>query len=404
MPIFTYKAIDAKGRPKRGTVDADTAREAREKLRRQEIRVTDMERVEAAAREAKGKPKPLLRRGVSVQSLATFTRQFATLLRSGVHLAEGLSVLVQQIEDRRLEVALRDVREKVVGGSSLADALSFHPRLFSDLYINMVRAGEASGNLDQVLERLADYMQTQAKLRSKMISAMTYPAIMVCVGVGVVIFLMTSVVPKITQVLLKKGNVLPAPTEILIASCDLVKDWWWLALIGIVLGFINLRLFIATEKGRLWFDSALLRVPIIGSLAKKQAISRFAVTLSTLIKSGLPVHESLLIVARVVNNSLLARVIRDVHDRILEGADVSTPIRVSKIFPPMVGYMVSVGEQSGQLEDVLDRIAEAYEGEVDTAIQRMIAVVEPMIIVFLAVVVGFIVLAVLLPLLQLNKL
>lgn len=404
MPIFTYKAIDAKGRQKRGTVDADTPREAREKLRRQEIRVTDMVRVESAAKDEKGKPKAILRTRVSVRALATFTRQFATLLRSGVHLSEGLNVIVQQIEDRRLEVALRDVREKVVGGSSLADALSYHPRLFSDLYVNMVRAGEASGNLDDVLERLADYMQSQARLRSKMISAMTYPAIMVCVGVGVVIFLMTSVVPKITQVLLKKGNVLPAPTEILIGCCDLVKTWWWLGALGIVVGFLNLRLFIATEKGRLWFDTVLLRVPIVGSLAKKQAISRFSITLSTLIKSGLPVHESLLIVARVVNNALLARVIREVHDRILEGADVSTPIRMSKVFPPMVGYMVSVGEQSGQLEQVLDRISEAYESEVDTAVQRMIAVIEPLIIVFLAVVVGFIVLSVLLPLLQLNKL
>ncbi len=404
MPVFTYKAIDGKGRQRRGTVDADTARDAREKLRRQEIRVTEMAHVEASSRDEKGKKGLRFRRPVRVRDLATFTRQFSTLLRSGVHLAEGLGVLVEQVGDRRFEVVLRDVRERIVGGANLADSLSYHPFFFSDLYINMVRAGEASGNLDAVLVRLADYLQSQATLRGKVVAALTYPAIMLTLGVSVVIFLMTYVVPQITSVLLKRGGVLPAPTEFLIQTTAFLRGYWWALAGAIVFAIINLRLFIATEKGRLWFDTALLKVPLVGPLFKKQALARFSITLSTLIKSGLPVHESLNIVAKVVNNSLLKRVISQIHDRILEGADISTPIRNSKIFPPMVGYMVSVGEQSGQLEEILDRIAATYEEEVDLAIQKMISLMEPLIIVLLAVVVGFIMLAVLLPLLQFNKL
>ena len=388
---------------KKGTVDADTARDAREKLRRQDVRVTEMNRVEAGAKREKGAPKPILQRGIGVRVLATFTRQFATLLRSGVHLAQGLGVLVDQVEDRRLEVTLRDIRERVVGGISLAEAMSFHPLHFSDLYCNMVRAGEASGNLDDVLESLADYMEAQANLRAKVSAAMTYPAVMVVVGLSVVVFLMSFVVPRITEILVKKGNVLPAPTQILIATSNFMKGYWWVILIGLVVGIVNFRLFIATEKGRMIWDTNLLRIPVFGTLFKKQAISRFCVTLSTLVKSGLPVHESLLIVGKVVNNALMTKVIQEIHDRILEGADISTPVRSSKIFPPMVGYMISVGEQSGQLEDVLDRIADTYEGEIEHAVQRLTSLVEPMIIIFLAVVVGFIVLSVLLPLLQFSN-
>lgn len=405
MPIFQYEAIDAKGRTKKGTVDADTARDAREKLRKQQIRVVEMERLDASGRPKKGeKAKLRLERKVNVRELAILTRQFSTLLGSGVHLSEALNVLVEQIQDRHLEVVYRDLREKIVSGSGLADALSFHPNYFSDLYINMVRAGEASGNLDEVLARLADYLQKQANLRGKIAAAMTYPAVMVFVGFGVVVFLMTYVVPRITGILQSKDNVLPAPTVILMTASDLFKEYWWFGLIALVAAYIFAKLAIATEKGRLLFDTFILKIPVVGTLLQKSAISRFTVTLSTLLKSGLPALDALSIVSKVVNNALLSRVISQVAERILEGADIATPLRKSKMFPPMVGYMIAVGEQSGELENILDRISETYEEEIDLAVQRLTALIEPVIIVGLAVVVGFIIMAVLLPLLQFDSL
>jgi general secretion pathway protein F len=404
MPIFNYEAIDAKGRARKGTVDADTARDAREKLRRQEIRVTGMKRLDATGGVKKGERRPLLKleRRANPRELAILTRQFSTLLGSGIHLSEALNVLVEQIQDRRMEVIFRDLRERIVSGSGLADALSHHPGYFSDLYVNMVRAGEASGNLDEILSRLAEYLQKQASLRGKLTAAMTYPAVMVVVGFGVVVFLMSYVVPRITQILSKKGDALPAPTEILMTISSLFKQYWWMGLIGLVASMVFIRVTITTEKGRLWFDTAILRIPVVGTLFQKSAISRFTVTLSTLLKSGLPALDSLNIVSKVVNNALLSKVITQVAERILEGADIATPIRKSKMFPPMVGYMIAVGEQSGELENILDRISETYEEEIDLAIQRLTALVEPVIIVVLAAVVGFIILAVLLPLLQFD--
>ena len=405
MPIFQYEAIDARGRSKKGTVDADTARDAREKLRRQQIRVVEMERLDATARPQKGdRPKLQLQRKVNTRELAILTRQFSTLLGSGVHLSEALNVLVEQIQDRRMEVVFRDLREKIVSGSGLADALSFHPGYFSDLYINMVRAGEASGNLDEILTRLSDYLQKQANLKGKLVAAMTYPAVMVFVGFGVVVFLMSYVVPRITGILSQKGDALPGPTVLLMAISETFKSYWWIILIALVAAVGFGRVAISTEKGRLWFDTTLLKVPVIGTLFQKSAISRFTVTLSALLKSGLPALDALAIVSKVVNNALLSRIIVQIADRILEGADISTPLRKSKMFPPMVGYMIAIGEQSGELENILDRISETYEEEIDLAVQRLTALVEPVIIVGLAVVVGFIIMAVLLPLLQFDNL
>ena len=404
MPIYSYQAIDSRGRNKKGTIDADTARDGRDKLRHKKLRVTQMQRIDAIARGGGTVGRFQLQRKANIRDLAILTRQFSTLLASGVHLSEALAVLVEQIEDRRMEVIFRDIREKIVSGAGLADAFSLHPAYFSDLYINMVRAGEASGNLDEVLLSLADYLQKQASLRGKISAALTYPAIMVMVGIMVVSFLMTFVVPKITEMLVKKGNVLPRPTEILIFISDMFKSYWLPGMIGTLLIMIFLKSLIATEKGRLIYDTFLLKIPVIGSLLQRSAISRFTVTLSILLKSGLPALEALNIVGKVVNNSLMAKTLSEVADRIVEGADISTPLKKSKMFPPMVGYMIAVGEQSGELESVLDRISQTYEEEIDLSIQRLTAMIEPIIIVLLAVVVGFIVMAVLLPLLQFNNL
>ncbi|MEM7165671.1 MAG: type II secretion system inner membrane protein GspF [Planctomycetota bacterium] len=405
MPIYQYQALDLKGRNKKGTVDADTPRDAREKLRRQELRVTAIDQIVTGKKKKERKQSEFkLVRKVKLSELATFTRQLSTLLQSGVHLSESLTVLVDQVEDRRTELIIRDVREKVVSGAGLAEALSFHPTHFSDLYVNMVRAGEASGNLDEVLLRLAEFLQQQNKLKGKVVTALTYPAIMVLVGVAVVIFLMSYVVPKITEILLEREQELPMPTEVLIAVSAFLKSYWVLMLLAGLGVMIATRMFYATERGRLTIDTWILRIPVVGTLFKKQAISRFEITFSTLLRSGLPALEALNIVSRVVNNALLTLTLEQVAERIIEGADIATPLRRSKIFPPMVAYMVAVGEQSGELEEILERIAIAYEEEIDTSIQRMTAMFEPMVIIFLAIIVGFIIMAVLLPLLQFDNL
>ena len=423
MPIFEYKALTSSGKTKKGIVDADTARDARSKLRNDHMHVTEMwEVADKKSRKdksvskktrsltaKKGKPGGLLsmeielfQPKISTRDLATFTRQFSTLLRSGIQLTDALNALVEQCVDPHLERVLRNVKEEITSGNNLAEAMAKHPRFFSDLYVNMVRAGEASGHLDVVLTRIADYLQKQASLKGKVLAAITYPAIMVIVGLAVVIFLMSYVVPRITQILKDRGQPLPFITEILMTASDFTKAYWIYVLLAMVIGGFFLKSLIGTDAGRLKFDSLLLRLPIFGTLFSKQAISRFALTFSTLLKSGLPALDSLKIVALVVNNAKLTQVINNIHARIIEGADIATPIRKSKVFPPMVGYMVAVGEQSGQLEEILDRIAESYEEELDLTIQRLTSMIEPIIIILLAVVVGFIIAAVLLPLLDFS--
>ena len=423
MPIFEYKALTSSGKTKKGIVDANTARDARSKLRNDHMHVTEMwEVADKKSRKdksvskktrsltaKKGKPGGLLsmeielfQPKISTRDLATFTRQFSTLLRSGIQLTDALNALVEQCVDPHLERVLRNVKEEITSGNNLAEAMAKHPRFFSDLYVNMVRAGEASGHLDVVLTRIADYLQKQASLKGKVLAAITYPAIMVIVGLAVVIFLMSYVVPRITQILKDRGQPLPFITELLMTASDFTKAYWIYVLLSMVIGGFFLKSLIGTDAGRLKFDSLLLRLPIFGTLFSKQAISRFALTFSTLLKSGLPALDSLKIVALVVNNAKLTQVINNIHARIIEGADIATPIRKSKVFPPMVGYMVSVGEQSGQLEEILDRIAESYEEELDLTIQRLTSMIEPIIIILLAVVVGFIIAAVLLPLLDFS--
>lgn len=408
MPVFEYRALTHVGKATKGIIDADTAKDARNQLRHDKVRVTEIRELKQRKRaKGKGEGKKLtldlhLERRISSRDLATFTRQFSTLLRSGIQLADALRALVEQCEDRGLEQVLRNVKEEITSGNNLAESLAKHPNYFSDLYVNMVRAGEASGNLDQVLSQLAEYIQKQASLKGKVMAAVTYPAIMVLVGTAVVIFLMSYVVPRITEVLKDRGQLLPWPTEVLITISTFMQSYWWIIFIAAAAVFFFMKAILATDAGRLRFDTFLIRMPLLGPLFAKQAISRFAMTFSTLLKSGLPALDALRIVALVVNNARLTQVINDIHGRILEGADIATPIKRSRVFPPMVGYMVSVGEQSGQLEEVLDRLSESYEEELDFAIQKVTASIEPIIIIVLAVVVGFIIAAVLLPLLDFS--
>jgi len=403
MPIFEYKGMDAAGKAASGILNADTPHEARSKLRRDGVYVTDVTMIKASDKRGIEIALPKFMRG-RVGDLALVTRQLATLLGAGIPLTESMTALIEQAQNREMEKVLRDVREKVTQGASLGEALEAHPRVFTPLYVNMVKAGEAAGNLDGVLTRIADYLQKEAMLKGKISSALAYPAIMLTIGVAVVAVLMTFVVPKISQILTEAGRELPMITRILIGVSTAFREYWWAMALGIVAAYFVVRMIMRTEKGGLAFDRALLKTPIFGELFRKAGISRFSVTLSTLLGSGVTVMDGLRIVKDIVNNRVLADTLEQVHERILEGTDISTPLKKSGVFPPVVGYMVAVGEQSGRLESMLEKISETYDQEIESATQKMTSILEPLLIVFLAVIVGGIVMAILLPILDINSL
>jgi len=419
MPIFQYKAYVSGGGTKSGVIDADTAREARVRLRRDNILVSEIHETRGGRRRKLPGAKKRLSLWDRVQDLrsvntkpssghtelvAAATRQLGTLLGAGIPLSEALRALIDQSDDRHAETVFREVRERVGQGTSLADALAEHPAWFTDLYVNMVRAGQATGNLDVVLQRLADYMASQRALRRKVISALTYPAMMVGIGAIVVMILMGFVVPKITAMLLDTGQTLPLPTRILIGASDGFKKYWMLgALLIAAISFVFERTYHRSEKGRLFFDRLSLRLPLIGGLFRKQSVARFTHTLSTLLRSGVPVISSLEITRNVVGNRVIADATGVIRERILEGTDISTPLKQTGVFPPVVSYMVAVGEQSGELEQMLERIGASYDEEIQITTERLTSVLEPIMIVLLAVVVGFIVISIVLPILKVGQ-
>ncbi len=427
MPVFQYVAFDDAGDTKQGIIDATTAREAREKLRGRKLFVTDMTAVKrgaAAAKKATKKtrkgqsgmgrveqeaegPGPLdgataaikrFRVRAARTELVGVTRLLATLLRAGINLVDGITSVIQQVNDKHLESVLRQVREDLKGGVSFADSLNQHPELFDALFVNMVKAGEASGALDEVLSRLAGFLQAQSKMKNRVSAALAYPMIMCVMGGGVVAFLLAFVVPKIVKVVLKKGGVLPLPTKILITVQDIFLGYWWLGLIVGIGAWLAYMAFVSTEKGAMARDTYKLKIPVVGDLFRKQSVSRFAHTFATLLSSGVQATDCLKILAEIVDNRLLGKTLVEVRERILEGTDISTPLKRSKIFPPVVGDMIAIGEESGQLEELLTRIAETYDEEVDLTTQKVTSLIEPLIIVAMAFVVGFIVLAIVLPL------
>ena len=336
------------------------------------------------------------------QEVPMYTRQLATLLKAGIPLAQTMAALIEQCQTADLEAAFRDIREKLTQGLSFAESLAYHPQYFTDLYVNMVKAGEASGSLDMVLDRLADYLQRQASIRNKVTAALAYPVVMIGVGILIVIVLMTWVVPKVMQVIEQSGQQIPAMTQALQTMATFLGKYWFVILGGLVFLVVLHRWLLQRKEYRYRVDKLKLRIPVMGELFRKAAVSRFAISMSTLLKSGVPVLESLRIVKDIVDNAVLADVLETVHKRIIEGTDIATPIKKSGVFPPVVGYMIAVGEQSGQLEEMLDRVAVAYDEEVAVQTQKVTSLLEPLLIVGMALVVGFIVISVMLPILKIS--
>lgn len=447
MPIYEWKGFDARGRKASGVVDADSPRDARVKCKRQGNLVTDVvelrggkrhkvqsptevkqERAEKRAKRqeervsgpprggkatlahlkerlsaARGRDRGAARTKKRIEEVSTFVRQLATLTRAGIPITEALRAIIEQTDNKRLNVVFRDVRERIAQGTPTADALGAHPEYFDELAVAMIRAGEASGHLDEVLLRLANYMQRQTRTRNKVVAALTYPAIMLIVGVVVVSVLIAFVVPKITAMLTAQSQSLPLPTQILVAVSDFFRSFWWVPVLAFIAGLAAFNLYYSTEKGRLAVDSRMLRMPLFGDLLRKQAIARFAQTFATLLRSGVSVVRCLEINQSTLGNRLMEKTLEQVRERIVEGQDIATPIKSSGVFPPLVGYMIAVGEQSGELDNMMVQVAESYEEEVDLAIQRFTSLIEPLLIIVLAALVGFIILSILLPVLQLTS-
>ncbi|MDB4489365.1 type II secretion system F family protein [bacterium] len=420
MPIYEYKAFTTGGATKSGVIDADTERDARTKLRKDSLIVSSIaatrggKKVRAKSKDG-SKPSRLSKfldsRSSSqgpgsreIDIVAGMTRQLATLLGSGIALNESLSALVEQAEQKKVETLCRELREDIQQGANLADALAKHPGWFTPLYVNMVRAGQAAGNLDTVLTRLADYMQSQRALRRKIVGALTYPLMMIGIGMIVVTILMAKVVPEITRMLIEQNKELPPSTRILVGASEFLKSWWWAVFLVIgLISFMFERTYSKGENGRLVIDRTLLRIPVVGDLMQRAAVSRFTRTLSTLLQSGVPVIQSLEITQSVVGNRVVADATGHIRERVVEGTDIATPLRQSGAFPSTVGYMVVVGEQSGELEQMLDRVATAYDEEIEVAAERFTSLLEPIMIVLLAGVVGYIVFAIVQPILDIGQ-
>ncbi len=407
MPVYAYKGVTAAGKKTRGHLDAESPRTARARLRRDGIFLTELAEGGEASARADSPSRfalalPTLSR-VSSLDLALATRQLSTLVGAGIPLVSALRALTDQSENAKLKSVIGQVCDRVNEGAALADAMAASGGVFPDLYVGMVRAGEAGGALETVLERLADYLESQVRLRNKVSSIIIYPAMMFLFACLVVGILVTVVLPQITELLASLNQPLPFYTRWIIAGSHFTRDYWWLmALAGVALAFA-FRAAVRTERGRAAYDRFKLRAPVIGRLVRMLAISRFARTLSTLLSGGLPITRALETASEVTGNTVLAAAIDAARTSITEGASVAAPLRASGQFPPMVTHMIEVGEQSGELESMLAKVSETYEEQVETTVTRLTALLEPILILMMVGIVLVIILATLVPLLQITS-
>jgi len=407
LPVYAYKGITAAGKAARGHLDAESSRSARAKLRRDGIFVTEFSEAAADAADRASASRFEIRlqnpfRRVSPLDLALVTRQAATLIGAGIPLVEGLGALTEQTENPRLKSVLGQVRDRVNEGTSLADALG-QSDVFPDLYVSMVRAGEAGGALERVLERLADYLESQVRLRNKVGSILIYPLVMLGFALLVVGILVTVVLPQITELLLSLDQPLPFYTRWIIALSNFARSFWWAIGLGGATVFVAVRALVRTRRGRDTWDRLRLRLPLLGRVVRLVAISRFTRTLATLLAGGLPITRALDASRDVADNSVLGRAIDRARESITEGQSVAQPLRASGEFPPLVTHMIEVGERSGELEAMLAKVADTYDEQVETTVTRLTALLEPLLILVMVGIVIVIILATLVPLLNVTS-
>ncbi len=405
MPVYEYRALDRAGKNRDGIIDADSPIAARQKLRETGVFPVSVKTSAASAKgSASGKKLqwPFINR-IKLAELSVATRQLAILLGAGITLVASLEAMLMQVANQGFKRVLAQIKESVNEGNSLAHALSNHPRVFSNVYINMVRAGEASGSLELVLHRLADLSEQEQALKGRLKAAMAYPVLMSCVGVVVVFFLVAFVVPNVTRIFNEMHQALPLPTLILIGISGFLMKFWWLVIAvaaGLMVLFWRLK---NTKRGRYTWDRLKLALPLLGPFNIKTAVARFSRTLGSLLQNGVPLLTALNIVKNVVGNVLFADVIDAALSSVEKGNALANAITGNRCFPPIAVQMISAGEQSGHLEEMLDKIADMYEREVEAQVMTMTSMLEPVMILFMGVTVGFIVISMLLPIFDLNQ-
>jgi len=402
MPVFQYEARDQAGNLRRDTITAQNLRMATQKL--QEMHYTVINIKEKVTPGAQQDVMGFLQQfsKVKEQALTVFSRQFATMINAGLAMVRCLDILSEQTEDKKLQATLIQVRRDVEGGSTLSNALAKHPLVFSTLYVSMVKAGEMGGVLDEVLERLASFMEKDFSLKKKVTSALTYPVVILIMALGIVFFLVTYILPTFVTLFKGMDLELPLPTKILMAITEGARNPVIVipALVLLVVGAVALQRYVQTPFGRRQFDLLKLNVPVFGLLNKKVAISRFCRTLGTLLSSGVPIMQALEIVGRASGNEIVAMTVSKVRESIREGESIASPLGASGMFPPMVTQMVAVGEETGNLDAMLSKIADFYDTEVEYLLASLTSMLEPIMIVGMGGIVGFIVISVFLPLYQ----
>jgi general secretion pathway protein F len=406
MTVFEYTALNPNGKPVSGIVDADSATAARQRLRSKRVYPIALKEVADSSPQKKGVPLrfPGLFARVRPAEVAVMTRQLAILINAGFPLVTALDTLLAQIKTHAFRKVLAGIKDSLVEGSSFAEALSQHPGVFSPLYVNMVRAGERSGTLEIILTRLAEINEKQTALTTRIWTAMAYPILMTFIGAAVLFILMTFVIPNITSIFEDMNQVLPAPTRFLIAFSHLLRTYWWAFALALVAALLGFRILRKTERGlRLW-DRLRITLPGSGSLVRRLAVARFSRVLGSLLANGVSLIPAMGIVGSVTGNVLLADAVDRAATEVEKGQGLAPSLEAQGVFPYLSIQMIAVGEQSGELESMLDRIADVYEAEVETTVVRLTSLLEPVMILLMALVVGFIVVSICLPIFEMNQL
>lgn len=418
MAKFSYVALDSRGAESRGDVEAENQTIALSKIREKGLFPTSVTDAATAAKPSRAPAKksksaagsglkkeiklPVLFTRVKTKELMVFTRQLATLVDAGLPLVRAMQVLERQEKNPGLKKALGEMADSIQSGSTFAEALAQHPKIYNKLYVNMAKAGEVGGVLDQVLVRLAEFMEKAQKIKNKVIGAMVYPVVVLFMALGILTFLMIVIIPKFKEIFseLLEGQALPTLTQVVMSASEIMTTKMPFVIIGIVVLVFLTKMAAKTKKGAYFVDGVKLRMPIFGNLIRKTVVGRFTRTLGTLMSSGVPVLQALNIVRDTAGNEVIAKAVSQIHDAVKEGENMAPPIESSGVFPPMVVSMVQVGEETGELPEMLMKIADSYDDEVDNAVAGLTSIIEPLLIVFLALIVGTIVIALFLPLIS----
>lgn len=395
--VFQWEGKNRQGAVQKGEITASSKDEAIAILKRQNIQVTNV------AAKAKQFNLSFGAQKIEDKDIVIFTRQLATMIDAGLPLVQCLDILGSQDDNKSLAKVVKQVRSDVEGGSTFAEALKKHPKVYDNLYVNMVAAGEAGGILDTILQRLATYMEKLSKIKKQIKSAMIYPSVILFVAVAVVALLMVVVVPMLAEMFASMGQLLPLPTRIVIAFSNFLKSWGGIAIALSCVGlFLGLKQFRKTEKGLLMTDALALKIPVMGTLIQRVAVAKFTRTLGTLLSSGVPILEGLLIVSRTAGNKIVENGILHTRQSVSEGKTLAEPLASVKVFPPMVVQMISVGEATGALDKMLNKIADFYDEEVDSAVAALTSMLEPVLMIFLGTTVGFVIVAMYMPIFQMG--